>query len=187
MTVRASAPCRSLSAMDDRLLLRPVTEDDLPVLEALTNDPDSTGPYAWFGWRTPGSWRRRWAEDGLLTDDGGTFIVVRGAGQLGFVVWRKVQTTPISYCWNIGIGLLPQARGHGHGTEAQRLLASYLFTHSLANRIEADTEIDNIAECRALENAGFTREGVLRGIGFRDGQWRDGVIFSVLRHEMQSG
>jgi len=39
----------------------------------------------------------------------------------------------------------------------------------------------NIAEQRALEKAGFTREGVMRGIGWRGGSWRDGVMYSLLR------
>jgi RimJ/RimL family protein N-acetyltransferase len=49
------------------------------------------------------------------------------------------------------------------------------------HRIEADTEVDNIAEQRALEKAGFTREGVMRGAGWRDGEYRDGVTYSILR------
>jgi RimJ/RimL family protein N-acetyltransferase len=51
-------------------------------------------------------------------------------------------------------------------------------------RIGAETEITNIAEQRALEKAGFTREGVIRSVMFRDGQWHDGVTYSILRHEV---
>jgi len=39
------------------------------------------------------------------------------------------------------------------------------------------------AEQRALEKAGFTREGILRGATYRAGQWHDQVIYSVLRNE----
>ena len=49
------------------------------------------------------------------------------------------------------------------------------------HRIEAATEVDNVAEQRALEKAGFTREGVLRGVGWRGGAHRDGVWYSMLR------
>jgi RimJ/RimL family protein N-acetyltransferase len=77
--------------------------------------------------------------------------------------------------------MVPQARGDGHGTQAHRLLARYLFAHSTADRIEAATDVDNIAEQRALEKAGFAREGVMRGIGWRDGAWRDGVGYGLLR------
>jgi RimJ/RimL family protein N-acetyltransferase len=77
--------------------------------------------------------------------------------------------------------MLSAARGHGYGTQAQRLLARYLFAHTAAHRIEAATEVDNLAEQRALEKAGFSREGISRGTGWRDGAWRDGVIYSLLR------
>ncbi len=61
------------------------------------------------------------------------------------------------------------------------MLARYLFAHTTVHRIEASTEMGNLAEQRALEKAGFTREGVRRGTGWRDGAWRDGVTYSLLR------
>jgi RimJ/RimL family protein N-acetyltransferase len=97
------------------------------------------------------------------------------------VNWRRRSATPAAYCWAIGIALLPEARGHGYGTQAQQLLARYLFAHTTAHRIEAVTEAGNLAEQRALEKAGFSREGVSRGAGWRDGHWRDGVTYSLLR------
>ena len=58
----------------------------------------------------------------------------------------------------------------------------YLFAHTTVHRIgRAATEEGNIAEQRALEKIGFAREGVMRGIGWRDGAWRDGVTYSLLR------
>jgi RimJ/RimL family protein N-acetyltransferase len=60
-----------------------------------------------------------------------------------------------------------------------------LFAHTQVNRIEATTEITNVAEQRALEKAGFTREGILRGATFRQGRWHDQVIYSVLRDEVK--
>jgi RimJ/RimL family protein N-acetyltransferase len=173
--------------MDDEVQLRPVTEDDLPLLERLSNDPAATGPHEWHGWSDPGSWRRRWAETGLLADNGGVLVVVRGADRAGNVSWRRTQTGPSTYCWSIGIGLAPEFRGRGVGSAAQRILARYLFAHTQVNRIQAETEITNIAEQRALEKAGFTREGVMRGAMFRAGRWHDDVLYGVLRSEVDLG
>ncbi|MBE1531292.1 GNAT family N-acetyltransferase [Actinomadura algeriensis] len=167
--------------MEDRLALRPVEEEDLPILEAVTQDPDTVGEHAWFGYFEPGRYRRGWEENRLIGPDGGSLLVVRGTDRLGFVSWRRKTTSPTSYCWNMGIALLPQARGKGYGTEAQRLLARYLFAHTPVHRIDAETETENVAEQKALERAGFTREGVLRGCVFREGAWRDAVTYSLLR------
>jgi RimJ/RimL family protein N-acetyltransferase len=52
----------------------------------------------------------------------------------------------------------------------------------MANRIEAGTEAENIDEQRALEKAGFQKEAVLRGGGWR-GRIVDGVLYSRLRSD----
>ena len=162
--------------MSERLELRPVSDSDVSLLEDMTQDPAITGEFQWFGWNNLRRWRRGWDENGLIGLDGGTLIACRGDERLGLVNWRRRQITPAAHCWEIGVIMLPHARGRGAGTEAHRLLARYLFAHTTAHRIEAGTEVDNIAEQRALEKAGFTREGVMRGTG-----WRDGVLYSLLR------
>ena len=172
--------------MDDQIELRPVEEDDLVTLgDLIAGDPVTAGEFSWYGWNDRLRWHRRWAENGLLGDDGGTLMVARGQKRLGLVNWRRKIATPTAYHWEIGVALLPGARGHGYGTEAHRLLVRYLFAHTPVHRIEAATETGNLAEQRALEKAGFTREGVLRGVGWRDGTWRDGVWFSVLRTDLE--
>lgn len=171
----------TMSAMD--VLLIPPAEADLTIIERLTGDPDATGEFAWFGWHDPLRWRRGWAEDRLLGTDGGVLMVVRDGQRAGFVNWRRHESTPGAYLWEIGIALAPEARGRGTGTRAQRDLVRYLFAHTTAHRIQATTETGNVAEQRALEKAGFTREGVLRGTGWRDGEWRDGVMYSILRSD----
>jgi len=170
-----------MAGMDDEVTLRPLAEADLAILERLTQDPAATGEFAWMGWHNLARYRRSWADSRLISDDDGILMVVRGADRLGIVSWRKVPSTPACHYWNIGIALLPEARGKGFGTQAQRLLARYLFAHTTVQRIEAATEVGNVAEQRALEKAGFTREGVLRSVGWRDGAYRDGIWYSMLR------
>jgi RimJ/RimL family protein N-acetyltransferase len=171
--------------MDGHVTLRPVTEGDLSWLAGLRHDPTAAGLHEWHGFIDPRRERRQWAESGFLGENGGTLIVLDGTDRVGTVSWRKVQTGPTAFNWAIGIGLAPQARGRGYGSDAQRLLVRYLFAHTQANRVEATTEITNVAEQRALEKAGFTREGVMRGTTFRQGRWHDQVIYSVLRDEIK--
>lgn len=81
----------------------------------------------------------------------------------------------------IGIWLRPTARGHG--ADAQHVLADLFFRHTTVNRVDAGTDVSNVAEQRALTKAGFTREGTTRGAQRRDGSYRDCILYSVLRHE----
>lgn len=124
-------------------------------------------------------------ENGLVSGQGGTLIVERVANgtPIGTVSWRAVRygPNPESVAWNIGISLIPEARGHGFGGEAQRILADHLFATTPVNRIEAATDVYNAAEQRALEKAGFRHEGVLRGAQYRAGGWHDLVVFARVR------
>ena len=167
--------------MDSQVTLRPVAESDLGLLVQLFTDPAVVGESEWYGWQD-GRWlRHRWDENGLLGDDGGTLLVDHAGETVGLVNWRKRPTGFRSWCWAIGVTLVPEARGHGYGTQVQRGLVHYLFAHTQAVRIEAETDVTNAAEQRALEKAGFTREGILRSVVFRAGQWRDAVLYSILR------
>jgi len=116
--------------------------------------------------------------------------VIECAGELvGSMSWHEEMYGPTvgSLCWNIGIGLVAAWRGKGIGTAAQRALAVHLFATTPHNRVEASTDVENIAEQHALERAGFTREGIIRGAQHRaDGIHHDLVSYSVLRSELQS-
>jgi RimJ/RimL family protein N-acetyltransferase len=170
--------------MTELIRLRPVVQADLQWLERIYDDPVEASEYGFFGWSNPGHIRKRF-EEGFINHDGGKLAVVRGENTyVGDVGWRRVQTGPNSSTWNIGIGLLAKERGKGYGTRAQRLLVEYLFSYTRANRIEAGTEVTNLPEQRALEKAGFTREGVLRGSCFRAGAWRDMVSYSIVRADV---
>jgi RimJ/RimL family protein N-acetyltransferase len=167
------------------LRLRRVVESDLEALDAMFADPAAIGEFNWGGF-VGNQWRQRFADNGLLADDKSVLMVDLGGETLGFVSWFRVPTGNTAYCVEFGISLWPDARGNGHGSAAQLLLARYLFAHAPINRIQAVTEVENLAEQRALEKAGFVREGVMEGRTFRDGAWRDEVLYRMLRSELPS-
>jgi aminoglycoside 6'-N-acetyltransferase len=175
--------------MPDLISLRPVIEADLTLLERAAQDPACQGPFHWFGFRPRGTLRARFAETGLLGPDGGELAVDVSGECAGSVSWRGVDYGPLglSRCWNMGILLWPAFRGRGVGTEAQRQLVAYLFAHSHAERVEASTDMENLAEQRALSKVGFQREGVLRHAQFREGRWHDLVGYAILRGELGTG
>ena len=165
--------------------LRPVEEADLQLLGRFDADPALDPPYEWKGFRDPQRHRRRWELDGYLGTDDSILIAALPEGTFtGFLAWTAIRRIPPiapAVGYRIGIALLPEYRGQGLGSAAQCLLADHLFWTTLANRIEAGTDLENVAEQRALEKAGFQREGVLRGAGYFEGRFRDGVTYSRLR------
>lgn len=106
----------------------------------------------------------------------------------GSLSWHAVWYGPNegSKAWNIGIGLAEHARGHGIGTIAQRLLAEHLLTSTAVDRIEASTDVTNTAEQKSLENAGFTREGLLRSAQERVDGRHDLYSYSYTRDDLNA-
>jgi len=122
-------------------------------------------------------------------DASGALSVIADDGQVaGDVSWHWGQwgPGPGSRCPMIGIWLRPEYRGRGIGAAAQTLLVDVLFSHTTTNRVEAHTDVENVPEQRALEAAGFQREGLVRGAQWRDGAYRDGYLYAVLRGDPRS-
>lgn len=169
--------------MIETVSLRRVTAADLDLFERELSDAEGTGPHQWFGYSSSQSQRRRWAESDMLGADGGVLTVVTGIEAVGRVEWFKSAwgRPDTSWCWTIAAGLFPRFWGRGIGTEAQRLLVEYLFLHTRAERVQAYTDVENRAERRALEKVGFLQEGVLRSAQWRQGDWHDQALYSILR------
>jgi RimJ/RimL family protein N-acetyltransferase len=168
-----------------RVRLRLATAADVQLLELWRSSPLSIGELNHFGQVERPRRADAGRENSLVTEHGGVLLVERIAGRrpIGTVAWRPAPYGPNSesVAWNIGINLIPDGRHQGFGSEAQRLLADHLFTTTAVHRIEASTDIENLAEQRALERAGFLREGVLRGAQYRAGARHDLVVYAVVR------
>lgn len=170
--------------MDD-VILRPIQEADLDDLCRSFTDPEAYGEFEWIGFRDPKAMRRRWEEDGWLGAEHGRLAVVSSGSFAGDVSYKdRSQGVARGAIYEIGIALFPEYRGRGVGTTAQRLLVEYLLDTIPAHRLEAYTEVDNVAEQRALERVGFEREGVLRATHFRAGRWRDSILYALLRDRL---
>jgi RimJ/RimL family protein N-acetyltransferase len=140
------------------------------VLRAISDDDERPpAPSPWDDWgpvdpEAMGLPMRRWLID-LRHDDGSTTPV---GDMSAHTVWYG--PTPGSRAMNIGISLVPEERGKGIGSTAQRMLAELLHAEGIV-RVEASTDVANIAEQHALARAGFAYEGTAR----RSQQRADGL------------
>ncbi|MEV1246379.1 GNAT family protein [Nonomuraea sp. NPDC050022] len=165
--------------------LRPVRAADLDVFEENLGNSKGTGEQQWFGHRTLHAMREEFAVSGLLSPEGGYFTIDARGEVAGWMHWFQRLWGPrhTSWCWSLSIVIFPRHRGKGVGSRAHRELVTYLFDHTRAERIEAITDVTNLAEQGALANAGFEREGVIRRAQWRGGSWHDQLLYSVLRPE----
>jgi RimJ/RimL family protein N-acetyltransferase len=170
-----------------QLRIRDLTLEDADLYDQIRRRELSDGGFNDFGLDPAPVDRKALARGPLAGAGSGNMLIERiGDGRvIGTLGWHRVRhgPNPESDALMIGIDLVPEARGRGYGTEAQRLLADHLFASTGVNRVEASTDVENVAEQRALEKAGFTREGVARGAQFRDGSYHDLVVYARLRSD----
>ncbi|MFZ0214624.1 MAG: GNAT family protein [Candidatus Dormiibacterota bacterium] len=158
--------------------LREMHAGDAPLIARLSTR-EVSGPWDYFddpphdllrGQDYGGGWR-------VIEIDGGIAVGSVSFIQIPYGPNRR------SLAWRIGITVLPEHRRRGIGAAAQRRLADLLFAGTAANRVEADTDVENVPEQRTLERAGFQREGVHRGAQYRGGRWHDRILYARLRDD----
>lgn len=79
--------------------------------------------------------------------------------------------------------ILPEYHGQGFGKEAVGLAVDITFQEHHHPAVEAKTFPDNEASRGLLESLGFTQEGRIRNHAYWDGQYRDMIIYGLLRGE----
>lgn len=85
----------------------------------------------------------------------------------------------------LGIWLVPEVHGEGYGTEAASLLVDYAFRVFDRPAVQAKAFDYNDPSRAVLEKLGFTQEGRLRKNAFIDGEYRDGLMYGLLRSEWE--
>jgi len=84
-----------------------------------------------------------------------------------------------------GLAVHPDFRGQGLGKAAVRELARVLFADRGYHRLEAGVYSFNEHGMAAIENAGFTREGIKRRAYRLAGEWVDVVEYGLLPEDIE--
>ena len=85
-----------------------------------------------------------------------------------------------------GVMLHPDFRGRGIATAATTLFARHLIFGLDFHRVQLECYAFNERAIRHFERAGFIREGVKRKAYWRHGEWVDGVMYSLVREDLES-
>jgi len=87
----------------------------------------------------------------------------------------------------LAVSVFPQARGRGVASNALRLGAIWGLHELGLQRVFAEAAADNLASIRAIEKAGFQREGLLRSHCKTHGERHDCVMFSLVPGDIDPG
>jgi RimJ/RimL family protein N-acetyltransferase len=124
------------------------------------------------------SWLRGY-EDGRRDGTRDGFWVVGGDGALlGLAVCPRIDIE--THTAELGYVVAPEARGRGVGTAALELLTAWALSEREMLRLELLIGVGNEASKRVAARCGYTREGVLRSLYFKQGRHEDTEIWSRL-------
>ncbi|MFD0313800.1 GNAT family N-acetyltransferase [Streptomyces flavalbus] len=187
----------NISISTERLVLRPLDEDDVPALADMMNDEqvvawtDVPQPFTEVGART---WITAYAPGERASGRGLALAVTEfltqrlvGLIRLTATDWH-VRATQLSYV------VAPWARGEGYASEAALATAGWLFGDQKFERIELRTAADNTASQQVAQKIGCISEGVLRGACIararaQDGTWSevrtDYIVWSLLPEDLE--
>ena len=155
----------------EKVVLRPLAEDDAEALRAIRRRPQVEE------WWTP-------VEDDFpfRDDPGATRFTIFHEGEVAGMVQYGAETEPMyRHAW-IDIFLDPARHGRGLCTDTIRALLRHLTEDLGHHRVTIDPTVGNDAALRCYERAGFRRVGVMRRAerNWRTGEWRDAVFLEYV-------
>ena len=83
----------------------------------------------------------------------------------------------------VGVALVPEARGRGIGTAAITRVAEFVFVRRNLRRLHLQAIASNAGAMRAYEKAGFVVEGRQREHAWVRGAYEDIVLMGLLRRD----
>jgi RimJ/RimL family protein N-acetyltransferase len=173
----------------DGLRLRRATDADADFVVELLNDED-VEPFL--------AASRPRDRDGVLQDirvsteqpdDFGLFLIEvpdgegwARAGMMEFeLVNRRSRVARLG-----GLAIHPDFRGRRLSDDAARLFQRHLILALEFHRLELECYGFNERAIRHAERSGFVREGVKRKAYRRHGEWVDGILFGLIREDLET-
>ncbi len=169
-----------------RLRLRAVEKTDLPKFYEWINDPEviaGLGTFMPMSMKDEETWLERTAERDPVEKP--LCIDLRQGND-----WRLIGNCGLFHLeWvnrEVELGIMIGDKtvwDKGYGTEAVTLLLKHAFETLNLNRVYLRVFSSNARARRSYEKVGFVPEGTLRSAFFRNGNYTDVHIMSVLRSE----
>jgi RimJ/RimL family protein N-acetyltransferase len=183
----AAGPGADVNLEGDGFRLRRATPDDVDFIVDLLHHEEVEPFLAAVRARSPDEVLAEIERSSAEPEEFGRFVVEvpdgngwRPAGILGFEVANKR-----SRIANLGgLAIHPRFRGRRLSDAAARLFQRHLLLDLGYHRLQLEIYGFNERAIRHAERAGYVREGVKRKAYRRHGEWVDGVLFGLVREDL---
>ena len=169
----------------ERVILRPVRREDLPLLNQYNNDlavelaGGGDPPMPQSLPRLEAEYEREWSKGGR--DDANFIIEVDNTCIGGCALFNFDQT---AHTCELGISIgAKEYWGQGLGREAIQLLVHYAFHYRNMHKVYLEVHAKNERAYKAYQAVGFVQEGRLRQQVWSDGAYDDLIQMGILRSE----
>jgi RimJ/RimL family protein N-acetyltransferase len=164
--------------------LRRATGDDVEFMVELAGHDEVEPFMAAVSIREPDLLREEVRRSEEEPDLHGRFVIELEGGPAGVLAF-DVANRRSRIAFLHAIMLHPGYRGRGLATAATRLLTRHLVFDLDYHRVQLEVYGFNERAVRHFERAGFVREGVRRQAYWRHGEWVDGVLFALVREDLE--
>jgi RimJ/RimL family protein N-acetyltransferase len=169
--------------------IRRATEDDLDFIVSLLNEEDVEPFLAASRARDPESVLEEIGESERVPDEKGVFVIEvpdgegwARAGTMAFMLAnRRSRIAQLG-----GLAVHPDFRGRRLSDDAAQLFQRHLIFDLGFHRLQLECYGFNERAIRHAERSGFVREGVKRKAYERHGEWVDGVLFALIREDLET-
>jgi RimJ/RimL family protein N-acetyltransferase len=172
------------------LRLRRATEDDVDFLASLAENEDVAPFLAAAQARDPDAFLDEIERAVALPHERGRFVIeaeveskVWPAGSIAFETANRRSRIAHLY----GLMLHPGFRGRGIAKAATELFWRHLMSDLNFHRVELECYGYNERAVKHFERSGFIREGTKRRAYWRNGEWVDGILFGLVREDLETG
>ena len=166
----------------DRLIIRPMTEEDIPALKEWMSDKSI---YTYWG-KGPSKAELNpellFEKEEKPTKSFHLGVALKDDDKVVGDLW--VYLIEKDRMASVAIRLSKGVHGCGYGTEALRAITRFCFEHTELRRLWTEVDVRNVASCRILEKCGYTKEGHIRQ-GKMVNTWCDYYIYGILSTDME--
>ncbi|MEG3066560.1 GNAT family protein [Acetomicrobium sp.] len=169
---------------NEDITLRAIEESDLELLREMINDPEIESMTGGYSYPVSTYQQRKWFESlANGSNDLRLIIDIKEHGAIGTVMLTDIDwknRTTQSH-WKIANRI--DVRCKGYGTRAVKALIKYAFNELNMHCVYCKVIEYNIASQKIVEKIGFKREGILRERIYKNGNYHNVIVWSILKDE----
>jgi RimJ/RimL family protein N-acetyltransferase len=168
----------------DGFALRRATGEDVPFMLDLARHEDVEPFMAAVSAKDEEALREEVRRSEREPEHYGRFVVEVAGERAGVMAFEaRNRRSRIAHLY--ALMLRPEFRGRGLADEAARVLTRHLVFDLDYHRLELECYGFNERAIRHAQRAGFVQEGVRRQAYWRHGGWVDGVLFGLVREDLE--